>query len=85
MKQFLSRKSVAEYFDIGVTTVDRWVDAGVIPGPIKIGGAPRWDVDALLRAVTATMNNVSRTRAPGNDADAAVESYLNGQRARRKA
>jgi predicted DNA-binding transcriptional regulator AlpA len=85
VKQFLKRESVAEYFDVTPGTIDRWVRAGTIPGPIQIGGSPRWDIDALLRSVVKTMNTQAQHRSSTQDADTATEEYVNAQRARNQA
>ena len=44
----LSRKDVAERYRVNVSTVWRWVDAGVFPKPIRISGrVVRWKLSQL--------------------------------------
>lgn len=45
--KYLSRKSVAEFFDVSPQTVDRMVRRGILPRPKRIGNLRRWDVDDL--------------------------------------
>ena len=48
-KGFASEKRAAEYLDVSERTVRRWATAGIIPPPVKIGGARRYRWDDLLR------------------------------------
>jgi len=84
-KQFLSKKSVADFFDTSLSTVNRLIDSGVLPQPHKIGGLDRWDVDTLMRCAVGAMSSQAGMRVASNDADKATEDYLNAQRARRQA
>jgi excisionase family DNA binding protein len=48
----MTAKQVAEFLQISVRTVRRWVDRGILVKPIRIGGIARWwksDVESLLR------------------------------------
>ena len=47
----LRAPEVARMLAVDTRTVWRWASAGVIPGPLRIGGATRWrraDLDAFL-------------------------------------
>lgn len=49
---YMSKATLAAELDISETTVDSWVERGVIPPPIRCGVSPRWcwaQVDASLR------------------------------------
>lgn len=53
--QLLTVRQVAETLSISVAGVWRGVKTGVLPRPIKIGGATRWrrtDLDALIAQTT---------------------------------
>lgn len=48
-KAFWDVKDIREYYGCAHSTVYRWVDAKIIPAPIKIGGSTRWrreDIEA---------------------------------------
>ncbi len=82
VRQFLSKKSVAEFFDTSVSTVNRLLETGVLPAPHKIGGLDRWDVDTLMRAAVGAMSTKAGTAAAEREADQAAEEYVSAQRAR---
>jgi predicted DNA-binding transcriptional regulator AlpA len=55
--RFLTRKAVAGRLMVSESTVDRLVDAGRIPQPIRLGsrgGLPRWDVEAIDKALAGS-------------------------------
>lgn len=78
-RQFLSKRSVAAFFDTSPSTISRWVEAGIL-------GANRWTrplargyADARRRwCVEAQAGSTSTTR----EADQAAEDFINAQRAR---
>jgi predicted DNA-binding transcriptional regulator AlpA len=39
---YLSKVSLAAELDISESTVDNWVERGLLPKPIRIGGSLRW-------------------------------------------
>jgi excisionase family DNA binding protein len=46
----LTAPEVADYFNVNVSTVWRWVKAGTLPAPVRIAGATRWrrsDIEAV--------------------------------------
>ena len=48
VKKYVPVKSVAQRYDVGVSTVWQWVKDGLLPGPIKFGQrCTRWDSDDL--------------------------------------
>ncbi|MBL9045965.1 MAG: helix-turn-helix domain-containing protein [Tabrizicola sp.] len=49
----LTAPEVADYFNVNVSTVWRWLKAGTLPAPVKIAGATRWRLHDI-EAVTAT-------------------------------
>ncbi|MBB5703774.1 putative DNA-binding transcriptional regulator AlpA [Ochrobactrum daejeonense] len=53
---YVSRARLAIELDIGESTVDDYVRRGLLPRPVRIGGAVRWSwlqVQALLEADTS--------------------------------
>lgn len=49
VKKFLSVKSVAERYDIGISTVWLRVKQGKLPQPVKIhGNSTRWRISDLI-------------------------------------
>nr|WP_278520780.1 hypothetical protein [Brucella anthropi] len=53
---YVSRARLAVELDIGESTVDDYVRRGLLPRPVRIGGAVRWSwsqVQALLEADTS--------------------------------
>lgn len=85
MRQFLSKKSVADFFDTSPSTISRLIEAGVIPPPHKIGGLDRWDVDTLMKCAVGAMSAQAGTRSAAAAADEAIEEYVNAQRANHQA
>ncbi len=48
MSKFLSVKSVAKRYEIGVSTVWYWLKIGHLPNPVKLAAnTTRWSVDSL--------------------------------------
>jgi predicted site-specific integrase-resolvase len=70
--RFLSRKSVAEFFDTSPQTVDRWVRAGVIPEPIP--EMKRWDVQDLIASAKKLLNDAAGV--PSDDPDEVMRRRL---------
>ncbi len=68
---YVSKATLAAELDISESTVDAWVQRGILPKPIRMGGSVRWcwaQVDASLGAHTKApeadpfmqgLNNVS--------------------------
>ncbi len=61
VQKFLSRQSVAEFLDVSPATVNAWVDRGVLPPPLTIGGVKRWDIDDLIAAARGAFNATAGT------------------------
>lgn len=58
---YVSRATLAAELDVSETTVDSYVQRGLLPKPMKWGGIVRWrwlDIEACLN-----------TTAPGSDDD----------------
>lgn len=68
-REFLSERSVAEFFDTSPSTVRRWIDAGVLPTPSVIGGLKRWHVDDLRRAAGRGLDAAATGTARSDDPD----------------
>lgn len=97
--EFLSKRSVAAFFDTSVTTVSRWVERGILPKPIIIGGtrvieggqervvggAERWPVSSLIQAACGAMDRATQTGASSTDAEEATERAIHAAREGRKA
>ncbi len=47
----LNVKRVAELLSCSPRTVYRWVDSGLLPQPIRIGGSVRWPEKAVMEWV----------------------------------
>ena len=80
MTKWLSISRAAEHMDISVDALRRLVRAGKLPQPDRTLGQrmPRWDSDALDRAMTGTPSSA-------RDPDSALEAWLekqNGQQNR---
>lgn len=75
-REFLSEQSVAEFFDVSKSTVRRWVEQGIIPAPVPIGGLKRWDVSELRSAVRRNLDAASTGRARSADPDEIVARML---------
>jgi len=53
---FVSKATLAAELDISASTVDNYVQRGLLPKPVRIGGSARWyweDVVAALRGRAA--------------------------------
>ena len=49
----LKAQDVSSLLGVNTRTIWRWASAGVIPAPLRIGGATRWrqaDIDRLIEA-----------------------------------
>ncbi|ATX66700.1 helix-turn-helix transcriptional regulator [Roseinatronobacter bogoriensis] len=54
---YVAKATLAAELDISESTVDAWVQRGILPKPVRIGGAVRWNwsqVDAALCAETVS-------------------------------
>lgn len=73
MSKWLSLPRAAEHMDISVDALRRLVRAGKLPQPDRTLGRrmPRWDRDALDRAMTGGPSS--------RDPDAALEAWLETQ------
>lgn len=47
----LTKKQIAEYLGVTVRSIDRYVAAGELPNPIRIGGRLRWRQQALAEFI----------------------------------
>jgi predicted DNA-binding transcriptional regulator AlpA len=54
-KQFLRKKQLAERYQCTTRTIDRWVDDGKLPQPIRIGDVPMWDLGEVEKVERAAM------------------------------
>ena len=56
MVKFISVKSVAERYGIGVSTVWYWVKNGILPKPYKLANnTTRWSIEELDKVDNAKM------------------------------
>ncbi len=51
-KEWMTTQDLMELYSCSYTTIWRWVRAGVLPAPRKLGGLNRWR-RAKIEAVTA--------------------------------
>ena len=51
---FLKKSGVAKFFDVSVSTVNRWIEKELLPAPIKPFGFrhPRWRIEDLEKAAS---------------------------------
>jgi predicted DNA-binding transcriptional regulator AlpA len=68
-KEFCQKAAVAEFFDISKSTVDRWVDRGVLPPPVKMAGVKLWRVSDLRNAAARALNDRAGIRSAESDPD----------------
>lgn len=57
---YVSRATLAAELDISTTTVDDYVQRGLLPKPIRLGGTVRWnwaDVQASLKPLSGGKSN----------------------------
>ena len=59
LSTLLSTAQVAEYLGIKSRTVLAWVQQGRLPQPLRIGKAPRWEMQELSKTIDA-----ARVRGP---------------------
>ena len=83
--EFLSKQSVAAFFDTSISTVARWIEKGVLPAPVSIGGMERWPVASLVEAACGAMDKAAKNRPATADVDRAMEEAINEARTHRKA
>jgi predicted DNA-binding transcriptional regulator AlpA len=50
---FTSKSTLALELDISESTVDSYVQRGLLPRPIQIGGAVRWNWDEVVASLKA--------------------------------
>lgn len=60
-KKLIRDTEAADLLGCGRSTLWRWVADGVIPKPIKIGGASRWYLSEIEAAIVAA---AEKSRAP---------------------
>ena len=79
MTRWLSLSHAAEHLDLSVDALRRLVRQGKLPKPDRSLGQrmPRWDREALDKAM-------QRAPSSTNDADRAVEVWLEKQRQQRR-
>jgi hypothetical protein len=41
-----THRQLAHRYNVSTRTVDRWVDAGILPEPVHIRGRKYWPIDA---------------------------------------
>ena len=51
LPRFVSIGDVAAMLSVAASTVRRWVAAGELPKPVKIGGTLRWQIDSIVESV----------------------------------
>lgn len=49
----VSAKRAADLCDVSPATFRKWVDEGIVPEPVRIGGCVRWNYTALSSAINA--------------------------------
>lgn len=52
-KQLLRDSDVAKMLSVSRATVWRYVEAGILPKPIKLAGATRFDLEEVIEAIEA--------------------------------
>ena len=81
MNRWLSLPHAAEYLDLSVDSLRRLVRQGKLPHPDRSLGVrmPRWDKEALDRAMQSCLPEVTGRRDL-RDPDQALEAWLEKQR-----
>ena len=81
MNRWLTLPHAAEYLDLSVDSLRRLVRAGKLPQPDRSLGVrmPRWDKEALDKAMQSSLPEVNRRRDL-RDPDQALEAWLEKQR-----
>lgn len=67
--RMLSRPLAAAYCSLTVSTFEREVAAGMLPGPVQLGGQPHWcrnKLDAALDRLISGAGNDWRAAAKAN-------------------
>ena len=47
---FYTTDEMAARYKVNVRTIQRWAESGLLPAPVKIGGATRWRADDVAAA-----------------------------------
>jgi len=50
---YVSKGTLAAELDISESTVDAWVQRGILPRPFRVGGSVRWDWAQVVAALSA--------------------------------
>ena len=50
----LTKQQVADFFQVTTATITNWVEAGVIPEPIRMGATVRWSKEVIDEFVNKT-------------------------------
>ena len=50
----LTKSDLARRFDITIRTLERWLQNGKLPQPVRLDGAPRWRPEAVEQFERAT-------------------------------
>jgi hypothetical protein len=48
-EKFHPTRALCQRYDVVPRTIDRWIDSGILPPPVWIGGRRYWPEDALLK------------------------------------
>lgn len=51
---YCSRATLAAELDISESTVDAWVQRGILPKPVRVGGAVRWSWSQVNASLAST-------------------------------
>ena len=71
-KRKLRARDVCVRYDIVSRTVDRWVEAGILPPPMFINTVRYWDEDELDRRDAERMAEATTRNAPATHAGEAA-------------
>ena len=55
MKTYLNSKSLCEYFDISIATLNRWVASGKLPKPSIVNKHRFWKLEDIEEAASKLM------------------------------
>ncbi|MCC5968406.1 MAG: transcriptional regulator [Pararhodobacter sp.] len=50
---FVSKATLAAELELSESTIDSYVQRGILPKPIRVGGSVRWDWESVVAALSA--------------------------------
>ena len=76
-KRKLRARALCERYDVTGRTIDRWVQAGILPKPMVINHARYWDEDEIDRRDRERMAETNTAACRGNQ-DELADAHADG-------